>query len=146
WGSSASKDDLIKRNENIGDTNNVTVYWRANASVSTAPTVVGKNVDWTRVRIYDDYSSGTYTYNRDNYEYVKHTDTIWRLTRTGTGKTPEAGSQYWIRGDLCGKILSSCKCRFQWQPQSGSTVVPKVDKNTDIPLPFGGFPGSEKYR
>lgn len=35
--------------------------------------------------------------------------------------------------DVCGKTLAACKIRFQ-------------NGNTNVPLPFGGFPGSRKFR
>ena len=118
--------------------------WRANAATSAAP--ASNNVDWTRIRTYTTYAAGTtYTYDSDDYEYVEHSNTIWRLVKTGSGNTPSASSLYWVRGDVCGKILGSCKSRYQWQPKAG-TVVPTFNKDTSQTLPFGGFPGSEKYR
>ena len=118
--------------------------WRANAATSAAP--ASNNVDWTRIRTYTTYAAGTtYTYDSDDYEYVEHSNTIWRLVKTGSGNTPSASSLYWVRGDVCGKILGSCKARYQWQPKA-STAVPTFNKDTSQTLPFGGFPGSEKYR
>ena len=136
WVSSASEDDLISYSGN---------KWRANATTSTAP--ASNNVDWTRIRTYTTYAAGTtYTYDSDDYEYVESGDTIWRLVKTGgAGNTPTTASLYWVRGDVCGKILNSCKARYQWQPKA-STAVPTFNKDTSQTLPFGGFPGSEKYR
>jgi lambda family phage minor tail protein L len=104
---------------------------------------------WTRAWPYTVYSaSATYTYDKDDHTYVEYNDTIWKTVRaiTTAGQTPVIGSNYWVRGDLCGKILGSCKCRFQFQPDSGNNNLPSTDKNTEKVLPFGGFPGSEKYR
>ena len=42
--------------------------------------------------------------------------------------------------DVCGKTVDSCKCRFH-PKYNGSTYT-----NTDIALPFGGFPGSRKFK
>ena len=42
--------------------------------------------------------------------------------------------------DVCGKTVNSCKCRFH-PKYDGSTYT-----NTDIALPFGGFPGSRKFK
>ena len=137
WVSSASEDDLISYSGN---------KWRANATTSTAP--ASNNVDWTRIRTYTTYDAtkADYTYDSDDYEYVESGDTIWRLVKTGgAGNTPTTASLYWVRGDVCGKILNSCKARYQWQPKA-STAVPTFNKDTSKPLPFGGFPGSEKYR
>jgi len=38
-------------------------------------------------------------------------------------------------GDVCGKTIQSCKARFNFG-----------DAEKDVPLPFGGFPGSRKFR
>jgi len=136
WGGSAAKDDLKTHSSK---------KWRANTSTNTAPDV--NSPDWTQVRTYEDYDNTEgYVYDSTDYEYVKHSNTIWRLVKSGTNKTPEPGSVYWVRGDYCGKVLTSCKCRFQWQPKSGSTTVPSADKDTSKVMPFGAFPGSEKYR
>jgi len=141
-----TKNTLVSKTEAINGSN-YTIRWRANVNTASEPQLDVKNADWTRVRIYTAYGSGTaYTYNSDDYQYVESGSTIWRLARTSTGNTPSADSIYWIRGDVCGKILDSCKCRFQWEHKSGSTTVPSADKDTSRPLPFGGFPGSEKYR
>lgn len=56
------------------------------------------------------------------------------------GATPETNPAYWKRIDLCGKLLQSCKIRFQGGNADPSTL------NTNIPLPFGGFPGTKKFR
>jgi phage-related protein len=42
--------------------------------------------------------------------------------------------------DVCGKTVNSCKCRFH-PKYDGSTYT-----NTNIALPFGGFPGSRKFK
>ena len=121
--------------------------WRANAITSSPP--AADNVDWQRMRTYTTYDATKtdYEYDSDEYEYVEHSNTIWRMLRTGpAGQTPAAGSLYWTRGDICGKILASCKCRFQWEPKSGATTIPTFNKDTSRVMPFGGFPGSEKYR
>lgn len=48
---------------------------------------------------------------------------------------PRTNARYWERHDICGKTLSACKVRFQ-----GPNEV------RQIPLPFGGFPGTKKFR
>ena len=104
---------------------------------------------WTRAWPYDVWtgSGDDYVYDRDDHTYVKHSNTIWRLIRNApVEQEPANGSSYWVRGDLCGKILGSCKCRFQFQPDSDNDDNPSAIKRTNIILPFGGFPGSEKYR
>lgn len=42
--------------------------------------------------------------------------------------------------DVCGKTVNSCKCRFH--PKYTGTVY----TNTEVALPFGGFPGSRKFK
>lgn len=65
---------------------------------------------------------------------VKHGNFIYECIRAHTGKEPVKHPAYWKRIDLCGKTIASCKARFQ---NTG---------NTEIPLPFGGFPGSRKFK
>ena len=123
--------------------------WRSNFQGHIGNTPAYGSTFWTRAWNYTGWTSSTgpYTYDKDDHTYVEHADTIWRATRdTPVGETPVVGSNYWVRGDLCGKILGSCKCRFQFQPDSGNNNLPSVNKNTEKILPFGGFPGSEKYR
>ena len=45
--------------------------------------------------------------------------------------------------DVCGKTIQSCKCRFH--PKTSASGNP-VYQNTDRGLPFGGFPGSRKFK
>jgi lambda family phage minor tail protein L len=65
---------------------------------------------------------------------VRYDNKIWECIRDITDKRPDKFPAYWKRVDVCGKIINSCKIRFQ----GGS--------DTSIPLPFGGFPGSSKFR
>ena len=63
---------------------------------------------------------------------------VWEALFTHTSaKDPRYNRRYWKRIDLCQKTLTACKLRFQG---SGGTA------NQGAPLPFGGFPGSKKYR
>ena len=130
-------------------------YWRSNATTTNSePT--NSNENWQRVRTYTAWTSSSYTYKTvisgvedPNFlhQYVESGDTIWRLIKNSTNNTPETGSEYWVRGDLCGKVLDSCKCRFQFQPEEdNSETFASYQKDTSKTLPFGGFPGSEKYR
>lgn len=84
-------------------------------------------------------------------QYVEHSNTVWKLLKTHTStsdKAPAAKSIYWIRAEVCGKKLSSCKCRFQFTPNAAATAnsFPKTAKNTYEALPFGSFPGTKKFR
>jgi len=91
-------------------------------------------------------SGSTYTLNaNDNPPIrVKTTDNdhtqIWRLLRNApAGKTPSQNSYYWYREDVCGKLINSCKIRFQ-----GNTSDSDLD--TSKSLPFGGFPGAKTFK
>lgn len=67
---------------------------------------------------------------------------IWEALAnpSGLNAPPVEGSRYWKRIDVCGKTLKSCKVRFQGVDSSGDPV------NRLIPLPFGGFPGTRKFK
>jgi len=64
---------------------------------------------------------------------------IWEALFDNTGKDPRHHRKYWKRIDLCGKSLNSCKIRFQGNASSD-------DLDSAVPLPFGGFPGSKKFK
>lgn len=99
---------------------------------------------------YTTYSPAA-TYNAG--EYVEYSNTVWKAVKTSQGELPGYNSVYWIRGDVCGKKLSSCKCRFQFIPANPSSTnsYPSdtdgvLDLDTTKVLPFGAFPGSRKFR
>jgi len=84
--------------------------------------------------------------------YYEYNNTIWKCV-ANTTYPPYGGSSKWIRGDICGKKLSSCKARFQFKPDNPATVnsLPAVvdgelNLDTTKVLPFGSFPGSRKFR
>jgi len=56
-------------------------------------------------------------------------------------------SNYWERGDLCGKRLESCAKRFGFNPISSGTVTTtaKATKDDVVIKPFGGFPTSRTF-
>lgn len=86
--------------------------------------------------------SNSATYNAD--DRVKtitdgHTQ-IWKALRTvPVNKNPITNPSYWKRLDVCSKTLTGCKKRFQGN-NSDDTL------NTAVSLPFGGFPGSRKFK
>ena len=98
---------------------------------------------------YSTYNAST-AYSVGNYvEYNDGTQTtVWKCIIAGTGNTPSTSSSYWEKGDVCGKTLDSCKCRFQYVPYSAASAnqVPTTNKDTAKPLPFGAFIGSKKFR
>ena len=65
---------------------------------------------------------------------------IWEALRAvPANKNPITNPSYWKRLDVCSKTLTGCKKRFQGN-NSDDTL------NTAISLPFGGFPGSRKFK
>lgn len=77
--------------------------------------------------------------------------TVWRCTTShtsGSATAPKLGSSFWEPADICGKTITSCKIRFQATKASGSgtSTVPAYNFNTQVPLPFGGFPGVVKFK
>jgi lambda family phage minor tail protein L len=64
---------------------------------------------------------------------VKYNNKIWRAVRASSGKIPDKFPAFWARIDSCPKTLSACKVRFQYE-------------DAGTPLPFGGFPGTRKFR
>jgi lambda family phage minor tail protein L len=117
--------------------------WRANtATDTTAPTLT--NTEWDVVYTYTTYSGVTaYTAG----DYVESGSTVWKCLIGSTGETPIKGSIYWVNADVCGKKLNSCKCRFQYVPVNPAVAnsPPTIDRS-DVVLPFGGFPGTKKFR
>lgn len=108
---------------------------------------------WLKVRKYTTYSSST-TYNSGDLvnETVtvngKSLNTIWKCIATGiSNKAPSLTSAYWEREELCGKKLSSCKCRFQAIPVATnvSNQPPSAKKDSSGRLPFGAFPGALRF-
>ncbi len=133
---------------------NLTNYWQAVRTTTNTPS--DSNTDWSRVRIYQTYSNSTtwYAYNDDRYsDYVIHNDLIWKAKRTqasgGSQIAPSAtATDYSERGDVCGKRLNSCKCRFGFNPITATSAssTGKGTKDTELSLPFGGFPGARKFK
>ena len=93
-------------------------------------------------------------YTEDRYnDYVVYTSGGKHIY----GKQPEhklSGSNtapgfnsYWERGDNCGKISTSCACRFGLDLYLLLQLLQdQHQKNSQIPLPFGGFPGARKFK
>lgn len=109
--------------------------------VPTGSTMTG----WSTYETYTVWSSAT-SYSVG--DYVEYSNTIWKAVKANSNSTPSESSTVWVRGDLCGKKLSSCKCRFQFKPVDVTTPnsEPSTEKDTTKVLPFGAFPGSMKFR
>jgi len=84
------------------------------------------------------YTPGNKAFTTDTVNGYTHTR-VWEALFSSTGKDPRTYRKYWKRIDLCSKTLTGCKKRFQGN-YSGSTL----DQN--VSLPFGGFPGSKKFK
>ena len=86
---------------------------------------------------FDPPSSGTTaTGEVESESYIQ----IWRLIRdVVAGKTPSKNPFYWYREDVCGKLIKSCKIRFQGNNDNATL-------NSSYPLPFGGFPGAKTFK
>ena len=144
-----SKDSVVSYSDGSGGVNTHKAYFTEDDEpiVPAGSTMTG----WTagQYKTYTTYSSGT---SYSSGDYVEYNDgnqtTVWRCTLATTGNAPGLNSIYWSKGDVCGKKLSSCKCRFQFKPQSpsGSNSDPSTEKNTGKILPFGAFIGSRKFR
>lgn len=135
-----SKDDLVSYNSK---------YYQAILGDNTDQNpVTTLNTYWEEVISYTTYSSSKTDYAIG--DHVLYNNKIWKALITGANqnvnKTPEPGSVYWVRVDLCSKTLTGCKKRFQAVPTSDAANKPMSQTlKTDRILPFGGFPGSAKF-
>lgn len=135
------------------------LLWMAKAN-NTDVTPNENSIYWKLCRTFTTWSSDvgvSYTVNSADprkSSYVYHNNNVWRAVRAHTKNAsiePGVNSSYWTYGDNCGKLLSSCKTRYQavLRESSGSSInaIPSVGTfNTEYPLPFGGFPGTKKFR
>lgn len=134
----------------------VTEYWQCLSDTSTTPSAV--SAEWRQLRVYSSYgSTGTYkAYTDPSFnEYVLHTisgdphPSLWQVASIGLSNSiahPAAPgpNKYWNKGDSCAKRLSSCSKRFHATVDSSGG--PGLDTRKAVPLPFGGFPGSRRFR
>jgi len=144
-----NKDSLVSYADGSGGINTHKAYFTEDDKpiVPSGSTMTG----WTsgEYETYVTYSAATSYSVGDFVEYNDGTKTtVWKCIIAGSGNTPGVNSIYWEKGDICGKKLSSCKCRFQFKPQTpaSSNSDPSTDKNTSKVLPFGAFIGSMKFR
>ena len=123
-------------NQPFADPNNKGLYFKSDDSSISR--------DLSQTSAINAWSSST-TYNATNKAFT--TDTVngythtrvWEAIFTNSNKDPRTYKKYWKRIDLCSKTLTGCKKRFQ-----GNYSGPTLDQN--VPLPFGGFPGSRKFK
>ena len=100
---------------------------------------------WKEVRKWVEWASGT-TYQIGTlvrYNAV----TIWKARIISTGQIPTHTSPYWVREEVCGKTLQSCKARYGFKPSVLTSANQKPEGVTNLAarLPFGSFPGTLKY-
>jgi len=102
---------------------------------------------WKEVRKWAEWSSGS-SYALGTL--VRYNGvTIWKAT-AGTvpaGQIPTGTSPYWVREEICGKTLQSCKARYGFKPSVLTSANQKPEGSTNLAarLPFGSFPGTMKY-
>lgn len=148
------------RNYNyVKTTTGGTRYWlsKYDDNLNHDPLTTAGNEYWIEARVWEDHQT--------NHDYVKNElvrasttvngrtlKSVWRCLlnhNSGSGGTaivPSLGSTHWIREDMCGKTLNSCKCRFQGEPTDFTfNSPPKGGKNTEMSIPFGGFPGMVNF-
>ena len=108
---------------------------------------------FSTIKVYTVYAANATITAGNYYEHpINGNNTIWKALLPQTSNShvaaPQYKSVYWIRGDVCGKRISSCKCRFQFVPGTNASddSFPTIDKNSNEALPFGAFPGSKKFR
>ena len=75
--------------------------------------------------------------------------TIWKAigSPTPAAQIPTDTSPYWVREEVCGKTLQSCKARYGFKPSVLTSANQKPEGATNLAarLPFGSFPGTLKY-
>ena len=163
---------VAQTDRNTGSSYNETLFWRSEAASNQGNTPSAASSSWQQVRTFTAWSNSTsYTINNESpfpdfkkNPYVSYGDgtgdhsetdptvTIWRAIAPSTNVAPGTDPAIWVRGDVCGKLLKSCKIRYQAVPRMtgnnydlGSSVV-HAELNSSSALPFGGFPGSRKFR
>jgi lambda family phage minor tail protein L len=133
--------------------------YRSQDGSNTGNTPSSSPTWWRICRTYTTWStdSGATSYTVNTLDprassLVFHNNMVWRALidqLKSDGNTPSASSKFWARADVCGKLLGSCKVRFQVNPVlkgSPSIDLPSASTDTDRVLPFGGFPGTRKFR
>lgn len=103
---------------------------------------------WERVypyTVWEDDTNNVIAYQTGT-SYVEHSHTIWQCqidhTRdeSNTDKTPSNSSFYWTRGDVCGKLLTSCRKRFGAQIASNQTYIISSGNTDGTVAPPSGTP------
>ena len=119
-----------------------------NIVAGTGNTPSSTSAFWKEVFQYTTHSTSSVSYAKD--ELVLFSGTVWKALRAHTSagtNTPDSIGSPWVRADVCGKTLQSCKCRFGFKPNdlTGASKKPDGSKNLAARLPFGSFPGTLKF-
>lgn len=99
---------------------------------------------WKEVFVWSAYTSSA---SYSSGARVRSGGTIWKsLHDSNLGNTPTHG-RHWVRDEVCGKTLQSCKARYGAIPvvQTSADKNPSGRTNRAARLPFGSFPGTLKY-
>jgi phage-related protein len=106
---------------------------------------------WKEVFKWSEHANSTAYAINDRVRYgAAGEKTIWKCTIAHTSSAsiiPENGSAYWVREDICGKTIQSCKCRYGFKPVglTSANQKPEGAKNLAARLPIATFPGTMKY-
>jgi len=109
---------------------------------------------WIEALIWADFIAAGKAYTKGmlvRYGSAADNKTIWKCQIAHTTSQyilpPSATSSYWIREEACGKTLNSCKRRFGYKPNTltASNAKPDGSTNSAARLPFGSFPGTQKF-
>ena len=154
--------------------NNIFYQARQLVSDNSTPPAEG-SVDWQIVRTYTPWGDNvSYTIDTDDPRkspYVYYQGEVYIAVRSSnvagiSHKRPDISPAYWQIADVCGKLVESCKIRYQAKLFSPSTArgynglnrvvigagsgnpsdasqhaIPDQTYDNEISLPFGGFPG-----
>lgn len=126
-------------------------YWRSLGEHTSATANKPPSNSWAPIFTFTTHDATDQDYALE--DRVFYSDRVWRCILAHNSSTSAAGtilpsdqSRYWIRDDVCGKTLQSCKARFQYRPKVDvANSPPSGDPDTRVILPFGGFPGTQKF-
>jgi len=134
---------------------NVKEYWQALTNQAVAGEAVApadNNANWRRLRKFNGYTTQTeykgYTDKRHN-EYVKSGNKLWQVKRNtipSSNTTVPIEGASWTEGDICSKSLTACKKRFHALKGAVNEEYVLITTDSNISLPFGGFPGALQRR
>ena len=125
----------------------LTKYWLCKiAGTGNTPSVTSSY--WKEVRKWAEHADATGYSIGDLVRY--NATTIWRCKVAHTSSAliiPTSTSAYWVREEICGKTMQSCKARFGFKPSVLTSANQKPEGVTNLAarLPFGSFPGTLKY-